>query len=300
MTRLHQSNAFMSSSDEQRNYITCSCQNCAGHIKFDPSLLRKGETRTVECPHCHLDTILYIPQANNDSAKIKNEQRMPQKHDLKEHESAVTTFELFVLRLTRFLTLTGAALVIIALAILTFVFIATFLPESAARPARIRSISYEEIAAALQNQANPLGTHIPSGSEINTAELIPEPVANFVGNHPDFNMDVTWMSPDQRSAFFNNLATIIQTTKTNHANDATLVQVVRRYVDIWTEENTPKPKAAPLVSKADIRTFCIAAAPALFGAMAVLGLILVLLAIERSIRLIAEKAPTSQSNPKKG
>jgi hypothetical protein len=219
---------------------------------------------------------------------------------LNEHKSAATTFELFVLRLTRFLTLTAAALVIAALAILAFVFTATFFPEMPARPAQIRSISYEEIAAALQPQPSPSEAHMPSGSEINIAEALPGLVANFIANHPDFKLDIAWMSPNQREAFLNNLATVIQKARANHVSDTKLVQIVGSYVAIWTTENTPKPKAEPLVSKAVIRTFCIAAAPELFIAIMVLCLILVLLAIERSIRLMAERAPTSQSNPKNG
>ena len=43
----------------QPRYVTWPCQNCSGHIEFDASEFEKGETRTVECPHCHLDTIIF-------------------------------------------------------------------------------------------------------------------------------------------------------------------------------------------------------------------------------------------------
>ncbi len=44
------------------NYVTCPCQYCDGNIEFDANLLEKGETHTVECPHCHLETIIFVPE----------------------------------------------------------------------------------------------------------------------------------------------------------------------------------------------------------------------------------------------
>jgi hypothetical protein len=42
------------------NYVICPCQHCSGHIEFDSASLAKGETPTVECPHCKLVTKLFI------------------------------------------------------------------------------------------------------------------------------------------------------------------------------------------------------------------------------------------------
>ena len=44
-----------------QNYVTCPCQHCSGHIEFDSSGFQKGETRTVECPFCKLETIIFLP-----------------------------------------------------------------------------------------------------------------------------------------------------------------------------------------------------------------------------------------------
>lgn len=44
-------------------YVTCRCQYCDGGIEFDASQLDKGETRTVECPHCQLETTIFVPRA---------------------------------------------------------------------------------------------------------------------------------------------------------------------------------------------------------------------------------------------
>lgn len=40
-------------------FVKCICQNCPGHIEFD--VAHKGAT--VTCPHCGLDTRLYIPSS---------------------------------------------------------------------------------------------------------------------------------------------------------------------------------------------------------------------------------------------
>jgi hypothetical protein len=45
----------------QINYVTCRCQHCNGGIEFEVSDFAKGETRTIECPHCHLETIIFAP-----------------------------------------------------------------------------------------------------------------------------------------------------------------------------------------------------------------------------------------------
>jgi len=42
-------------------FVTCRCQCCDNGIEFDASDFAKDETRTVLCPHCELETILYVP-----------------------------------------------------------------------------------------------------------------------------------------------------------------------------------------------------------------------------------------------
>jgi hypothetical protein len=42
----------------QPDVVTCSCNNCDGHLEFER--LRAGER--VDCPHCGMETLLYIPQ----------------------------------------------------------------------------------------------------------------------------------------------------------------------------------------------------------------------------------------------
>jgi hypothetical protein len=48
--------------ENQSPYVTCRCQNCNGGIEFDTSGFNKGETSSAECPHCEMETLLYVPQ----------------------------------------------------------------------------------------------------------------------------------------------------------------------------------------------------------------------------------------------
>jgi hypothetical protein len=35
----------------------CPCQNCSGHIEFDPAAVGQS----ITCPHCGVDTVLFVP-----------------------------------------------------------------------------------------------------------------------------------------------------------------------------------------------------------------------------------------------
>src|SRR6266436_22576 len=37
--------------------IKCICTNCAGHLEFE----EESAGETIECPHCHFETVLYLP-----------------------------------------------------------------------------------------------------------------------------------------------------------------------------------------------------------------------------------------------
>jgi hypothetical protein len=43
----------------------CNCNTCSGHIEFDARLVQVGTV--VDCPHCGLETTLYIPKTNPSS-----------------------------------------------------------------------------------------------------------------------------------------------------------------------------------------------------------------------------------------
>ncbi len=44
-------------------YVTCPCQYCNIGLEFDASGFENGETRLVECPKCHLETVIFVPSS---------------------------------------------------------------------------------------------------------------------------------------------------------------------------------------------------------------------------------------------
>ena len=58
------------------NYVTCPCQHCSGKIEFDANQIdvtgAAGNAltgQTIACPHCGLDTILFVPQQPKQESK---------------------------------------------------------------------------------------------------------------------------------------------------------------------------------------------------------------------------------------
>ena len=47
------------------NYVTCPCQHCSGKIEFDANQLDTTENTTVPCPHCELETQIFVPQVQD-------------------------------------------------------------------------------------------------------------------------------------------------------------------------------------------------------------------------------------------
>src|SRR5579863_7785761 len=51
-------------SEENARFVTCRCQICNGAIEFDSNELDGRETAQVECPHCTLETSLFVSEQN--------------------------------------------------------------------------------------------------------------------------------------------------------------------------------------------------------------------------------------------
>jgi hypothetical protein len=66
---LREENTMSNESDKQPRFVTCRCQHCDAHIEFDASGLEEGDTATVNCPHCQVETTLFIPQTSLVSAE---------------------------------------------------------------------------------------------------------------------------------------------------------------------------------------------------------------------------------------
>ena len=69
----------MSDNDSKSTrYVVCRCQNCDGHIEFDASSFTAGETHNVECPHCHLETVIFVPPPDKTEPTSPKPQSTPQ------------------------------------------------------------------------------------------------------------------------------------------------------------------------------------------------------------------------------
>lgn len=51
---------------EKPRYVTCRCRNCDKGIEFDANQ-STAENNLVSCPHCGLETMLFVPQSANES-----------------------------------------------------------------------------------------------------------------------------------------------------------------------------------------------------------------------------------------
>src|ERR1017187_1522380 len=49
---------------------SCPCQHCNGHIQFDPATLSAENNKTT-CPHCSMETILFVPPPKPEVQKSK-------------------------------------------------------------------------------------------------------------------------------------------------------------------------------------------------------------------------------------
>lgn len=49
--------------ENSSHYATCHCQQCSGGIEFDTSGFALEETQLIECPHCKMETLLYVPKS---------------------------------------------------------------------------------------------------------------------------------------------------------------------------------------------------------------------------------------------
>jgi hypothetical protein len=60
-------------------YAKCSCQYCDNDIEFDANELSVGEIRQAVCPHCGLETNLFIPSRPSPKTPPKLEPKPKQK-----------------------------------------------------------------------------------------------------------------------------------------------------------------------------------------------------------------------------
>jgi hypothetical protein len=54
------------SADSQ--FVTCHCDACAGGIEFERALFDPDNPAIIQCPHCGIETRLYVPRADSNSS----------------------------------------------------------------------------------------------------------------------------------------------------------------------------------------------------------------------------------------
>src|ERR1035438_8447097 len=69
----------------QPDLVTCSCNNCDGHLQFE----RRHAGARISCPHCGMETQLYIPQPSKGARPKKPTQYEPLKEPVPADEVEV-------------------------------------------------------------------------------------------------------------------------------------------------------------------------------------------------------------------
>ena len=267
----------MSHPDDRNNYITCNCQHCSGHIKFEANQLRIGETRRIECPHCHLETIIFHPQkSGKDLSSVS--------------KNMSSKIELFLFELTRFPAVFAAILILVALIVTAILSIRSLTPDKLP-PSPV--ISYEAVAPSQEIMPKNGNTFVASGGKMAGKNSFPQPVVDFLFKHVGFSLK-EWLDQlkfEQRQAFLNNLAVVLQTASTKNLADEQLKQLVKDFGESWIA--ALKYEADSRMKNAEEKqrhfTALISVGFGLLTTLMILSLILVLLAIERNTRAFSSK-----------
>ncbi|HSY18069.1 MAG TPA: hypothetical protein VK815_07030 [Candidatus Acidoferrales bacterium] len=268
----------MSEPNDIPNYIKCSCRHCNGHIKIDANQLRPGETRQVECPHCHLETTVFLPL--DDSKKDQ---------PLKIQKSS--KIELFLFELTRYPTVFLALLVLAALISTAYLTLRTQIPQ---KPLPPPVISYASVMPPETITSRYESASVPSEPKMAAKKAFPQPVTDFLLNHVGFSLK-EWLDqvkPTEREAFLANLAAILQTANNKSLSDTQLKEVVKNYAELWLASVKEQAELQIKIDGEKQRHFevLVCVGFGLLMTLMVLCLILVLLAIERNTRLLLKNS----------
>lgn len=101
----------MDAPENESKFVVCRCQNCDGHIEFDGSDFQKGETRTVECPHCKSETLIFVPVPTKVAAPPANSK--PSAMKAKPNQNEFFTIKLTSRAVAIFFALTSLCLALI-------------------------------------------------------------------------------------------------------------------------------------------------------------------------------------------
>ena len=106
--------------------VKCPCQHCSGKIEFDCEDFKQGETRLAECPHCHLETKLFVPSTELSSLKPSIKFLAKELVMAVFNATGTQRFERVIFTTIRLFALFWSAMMLLALSLLTLNYISTF------------------------------------------------------------------------------------------------------------------------------------------------------------------------------
>lgn len=71
------------------DFVKCNCQHCGGHIEFEREMLTPWNS-AVSCPHCGLNTFLYIPVATPPPLPTVTQSPIPEDRQPESSQAPIT------------------------------------------------------------------------------------------------------------------------------------------------------------------------------------------------------------------
>ena len=246
-------------------FIKCLCTSCSGHIEFEES----DAGKTVACPHCELDTVLYVIKPTPAGPPGPTLETKP--HKLPNN---IFALEKAVFGITRVFVLILSGLTVAALCVLALGFLFTLAKEK-----KERLVTYEEVSTSLLP-----GTSSPEKKSTVPGTLsIPKNVqAEFSKRGVALDKMLEEIEKDQQEAFLKNLSEIIGKAKAAGVDSSKMGTVIERFGSIWESKwkREQENQNARLIARASST----AAAFSLLLILTTLSMVLVLMAIERNTR----------------
>ena len=259
------------------SFLKCNCTACSGHIEFDAEHLGK----TVNCPHCGLETILYSKKSA--TSEIQPGQRSPEFQPIKRPEAKNSSFgfERLLFGVTRMFVLGLATLIVVGLMLLGLGFLIGLKDQR-----QERRVSYEEVSVSFMPSPAASGGNKVGKPQATSSVSIPANVLEeFAATRQVLNGWLDQMDKGDQKRFLENLSLIISKAKAAGVGRSKMEGVIERFKEIWDS------KAVQQKSQETERQIYKAAfassALAFLVILTMLSMVLVLLAIERNTRVNA-------------
>ena len=269
----------MSEVKNDLDYVMSSCQHCSGHIKFRKKDLAPGESRTVECPHCKLETLIYRPK---DEGPKPESPKPTQKEPAGKSSSA---FELFLFQLTRLPLVIVAMLALVGLIVFGIKFAIALAPVG---PKPVVKVSFSLVNPRTAEAKSESGSSGPitDGKKMASKTTFPPNVLDFLVHHEGYSLKpyLDRIGYGHKSDYLSNLNTVLEEAKTKSLGDSELVTMVGNFSDLWIDMNENDDVATRNKARDAEINQCLYICLGLMLSLMIFSLILVLMAIERNTR----------------